>query len=104
MANASHLFSYLTSLREVFFLISIFDFPQASIPEVACAIDSQKWWLYCTSKKVPMAKYQLTTESARLGGLRIAAMRDVAVNWAISSRANACLLAKICHSALTRKL
>ena len=29
-----------------------------------------------------MAKYQLTTESARLGGLRIAARRDVAVNWA----------------------
>ena len=49
-----------------------------------------------------MAKYQLTTESAMLGGLRIAARRDVAVNWA--SRANTCLLAKICHSALTRKL
>ena len=31
MANASHLFSYHTSLREVFFLIFIFDFPQASI-------------------------------------------------------------------------
>ena len=50
-----------------------------------------------------MDNYQLTTESARLGGLRIAARIDVAVNWA-ASRANACLLAKICHSALTRKL
>ena len=49
-----------------------------------------------------MAKYQLTTESARLGGLRIAARRGVAVNW--TSRVNTCLLAKICHSALTRKL
>ena len=49
-----------------------------------------------------MAKHQLTTESARLGGLRIAARIDVAVNWV--SRANACLLAKICRSALTRKL
>ena len=53
-------------------------------------------------QKGTMAKYQLTTESAGLEGLRIAARRDVAVNWA--SRANACLLAKICHSALTRKL
>ena len=92
----------MTSLREVFFLISIFDFPQASIPRSCMCNRQPKWWLYCTSKKVPMAKYQLTTESARLGGLRIAARIDVAVNWA--SRANSCLLAKICHSALTRKL
>ena len=43
-----------------------------------------------------------TTESARLGGLRIEARRDVAVN--LASKAIACLLAKICHSTLTRKL
>ena len=81
MVNASQLFSYLTSLREVFFsdIHNLTSFRPVS-QEVACAIDSQKWWLYCTSKKVPMAKYQLTTESARLGGLRIAARRDVAVN------------------------
>ena len=97
MANASHLFSYLTSLREVFFLISIFDFPQASIPR-SCMCNRQPKMVAL----LPMAKYQLTTESARLGGLRIAARRDVAVNWA--SRTNVCLLAKICHSALTRKL
>ena len=31
MANASQLFTDLTSQRTVFFLISIFDFPQAGI-------------------------------------------------------------------------
>ena len=102
MSNASHLFSYLTSLGSIFSDIHNLTSLRPVFQKVACAIGSQKWWLYCTSKKVPMAKYQLTTESARLGSLRIAARGDVAVNWA--SKANACLLAKICHSALTRKL